>query len=135
MTRNFKLEPSYFLQGRSDLGVLLELEKLLAGPRVGAGMVSLVTSLTQTVEDRMVTQEPISSMAELGSCTEEKMFIQHSHLVTWRESHLEADDITEKFPGGVADHGDSGDDSVLAEETAKDHVPLPNIGQIPGIVR
>ena len=45
-------------------------------------------------------------------------------------SHLEADNIAEKFPGGVADHGDSSDDSVLAEETAKDHVPLPDIGQI-----
>ena len=67
MTRYFKLEPSYFLQGRSDLGVLLELEKLVAGPRVGAGMVSLVTSLTQTVEERMVTQEPIRSIAGLAS--------------------------------------------------------------------
>ena len=56
------------------------------------------------------------------------------HTVTLRESHLEADNVAEKFPGGVADHGDSSDDSVLAEEAAKDHVPLPDIGQIPGII-
>ena len=52
--------------------------------------------------------------------------------VTLRGSHLEADDVAEEFAGGVADHGDSSNKSVLAEETAKDHVPLPDIGQVPG---
>ena len=48
-------------------------------------------------------------------------------------SHLEADNVAEELAGSEADHGDSSDESVLAEETAKDHVPLPDIGQIPGI--
>ena len=56
-------QPLYFLQGISDLATLLELLKLVAE----AGMVRLVTSLTQTVEDRMVTQEPIRSRAGLAS--------------------------------------------------------------------
>ena len=47
--------------------------------------------------------------------------------------HLEADNVADELAGSEADHGDSSDDTVLAEETAQDHVPLPDIGQIPGI--
>ena len=51
-----------------------------------------------------------------------------------KRSYLEADNVAEELAGSVADHGDSSDDSILAEETAQDHVPLPDIGQIPGII-
>ena len=49
-----------------------------------------------------------------------------------QESHLEADDVAEEFTGSEAEHGDPSDDSVLAEEAAEDHVPLPDVGQVPG---
>ena len=48
-------------------------------------------------------------------------------------SHLEADDVAEKFARSVANHGDSSDDTVLAEEAPEDHVPLPDVGQVPGL--
>ena len=51
---------------------------------------------------------------------------------TSQESHLEADDVAEEFAGSEAEHGDASDDSVLAEEAAEDHVPLPDVGQVPG---
>ena len=49
----------YFLSGR--------LEALDLGPTMG-WIVSQVTSLTQTVEDRILTQDPIRSFAGLDSC-------------------------------------------------------------------
>ena len=46
------------------------------------------------------------------------------------QTHLEADDVAEEFAGGVADHGDPGDDTVLAEEAPQDHVSLPDVRQV-----
>ena len=51
-----------------------------------------------------------------------------------RGSHLEADNVAEEFAGGETDHGDAGDEAVLAEEGSQDHVPLPHIGQIPEVI-